>query len=201
MLETRTADSRQIATFNGSSGVDFTSSGLGTTLVGQLQSPAGAGNGAQVLAYLRGDRSQETTSLRRRLQLLGPIIHSEPVLVREPDRSYTDAGYASFRSSSTGRTRMLYVGANDGMMHAFDASTGVEKWAYVPKAVFPRLPGLASPSGLFEATVDGYLTEGDVDFGFTGGTRGSADWRTLLVGGLGRGGKGFYALDITLPPK
>ena len=199
MLEARTADSRQIATFNGSSGVDFTSSGLGTTLLGQLQSPAGAGNGAQVLAYLRGDRSQESTSLRRRLQVLGPIIHSEPVLVREPDRSYADAGYASFRSSTTGRTRMLYVGANDGMMHAFDASTGAEKWAYVPKAVFPRLPGLASPNGLFEATVDGYLTEGDVDFGFTGGTRGTADWRTLLVGGLGRGGKGFYALDITSP--
>ena len=95
---------------------------------------------------------------------------------------------------------MLYVGAKRRhASHAFNAKTGAEEWAYVLWRL-PRLSALASTSTDYQATVDGYLTVADVDFSnaFTkGGT--SSDWRTLLVGSLGRGGKGIHALDVTDP--
>lgn len=193
LLDRKTSTERKIVTYNGTNGgVAFASGvgGLDTTLVD----------------YLRGNRSCEqgrvtgttcTTAYRARANLLGAIIHSEPFLVRAPDRGYTDAGYASFRTDNSSRSRMLYVGANDGMLHAFDAVTGEEQWAYVPKLVFPRLTSLASPTAAFEATVDGYITVADVDFNNAEIAGGTPNWRTLLVGGLGRGGKGFYALDVT----
>ncbi len=204
LLDQRTASSRKIATydFSAAKGAAFQET-LPDAMLKQLTLPSGADNAGQVLAYLRGDRSGEKTipaTFRPRKHLLGAIVHSEPVLVRAPDRAYLDTGYANFRTSKAGRTRMLYVGANDGMLHAFNAKTGAEEWAYAPYGVFPRLAGLASPSADYQATVDGYITVADVDFNnayTTGGT--TADWRTLLVGSLGRGGKGVYALDVTDP--
>lgn len=201
-LDLRTSTSRRIATFSGG-GVAFKAGtgGLEGTALSQLQMPAGANNAAAVIEYLRGERSAETTApatFRPRAHLLGAIIHSEPFLTRPPDRSYADTGYATFRSTYANRDRMLYVGANDGMMHAFNAQTGAEEWAYVPGLLLPGLRNLADPNAPFQATVDGFLTVGDVDLGKTQGSIGT-DWRTMLVGGLGRGGKGFFALDVTNP--
>jgi len=204
LLDKRTPASRKIATydFSAAKGAPFQDT-LPSGMLDQLKLPAGADNAAQVLAYLRGERSGEKTvppTFRPRKHLLGAIVHSEPVLVRAPDRGYVDTGYASFRTNQSARSRMLYVGANDGMLHAFNAKTGAEEWAYVPYGAFPRLSALASTSTDYQATVDGYLTVADVDFSnaFTkGGT--SSDWRTLLVGSLGRGGKGIHALDVTDP--
>jgi type IV pilus assembly protein PilY1 len=88
---------------------------------------------------------------------------------------------------------MVYVAGNDGMLHAFDADNGQERWAFIPSFVLPHLYKLASQgyARLHEFLLDGSPTVGDVQ---TGGT-----WKTLLVGGAGRGGSGYYALDVTTP--
>ncbi len=85
------------------------------------------------------------------------------------------------------------MGANDGMLHAFDADTGVERWAYVPSMVIPNMWKLADKNyaTMHSYYVNGSATVGDVYDG--------SSWRTILVGGLGGGGRGYYALDVTNP--
>lgn len=165
-----------------------------------LNSPS-ATDGASVLAYLRGDRSGETAgTYRPRVHLLGDMINGEPVLVRAPSAGYADAGYSDFASSNASRTRMLFQGANDGMLHAFVASTGAESWAYVPNLLMGSLNNLSSKTAFtHQYYVDGTPVAGDVDFKNVAGGSGSVDWRTILVGGLGKGGRGYFALDITSP--
>lgn len=157
-------------------------------------------DGASVLAYLRGDRSGETaTTYRVRTHVLGDMINGEPVLVRAPSASYADAGYSTFKSSNASRARMLFQGANDGMLHAFVASSGAESWAYVPNLVMGNLNNLSrKPGFMHQYYVDGTPAVGDVDFNNVAGATGAGtDWRTILVGGLGKGGRGYYALDIS----
>lgn len=157
-------------------------------------------DGALVLAYLRGDRSAETAgTYRPRAHLLGDMINSEPVLVREPKASYADLGYITYKTTQASRTGMLFQGANDGMLHAFDATTGVEAWAYIPNLAIASLNNLSQKPGFtHKFYVDGTPVSNDVDFQNVDGVGGSGtDWRTILVGGLGKGGRGFYALDVT----
>jgi type IV pilus assembly protein PilY1 len=164
-----------------------------------LLSSPNASDGADVMAYLRGDRSGETAfTYRTRAHLLGDIINAEPLLVREPSNSYVDNGYTSFKQTNSARSRMLYQGSNDGMLHAFTASTGAELWAYVPNLVMASLNNLSLSTGFFhQYRVDGTPVSGDVDFDNIGANSNSVDWRTILVGGLGKGGRGYYALDVT----
>ena len=155
--------------------------------------------GENLVEFLRGDRSNEgadtdiTKFYRERSHVLGDIVNSEAVYVKAPRFNYTDAGYAAFKAAQTARKGMVYVGANDGMLHAFDATTGNEVWAYIPSLVLPNLYKLADKnySALHQFLVDGTPVQGDV---FIGGV-----WRTILVGGLGAGGRGYYALDVTDP--
>ncbi len=159
-------------------------------------------DGASVLAYLRGDRSGETAgTYRPRVHLLGDMINGEPVLVRAPSAGYADAGYSSFVSANASRARMLFQGANDGMLHAYVASTGAEAWAYLPNLVMGSLNNLSSKASFtHKYYVDGTPVAGDVDFKqVDGATGGGTDWRTVLVSGLGKGGRGYFALDITSP--
>lgn len=157
-------------------------------------------DGAAVLAYLRGNRSGESATYRARAHVLGDIINGEPVLVREPMAGYTDTGYAAFATAQAARTRMLYQGANDGMLHAFDAATGAEAWAYVPNILIGNLNNLSKKTGFtHQYYVDGTPVSGDVDFQNIDGVTVGGDWRTILMGGLGKGGRGFYALDVTTP--
>lgn len=157
------------------------------------------GKGAQRLAYLRGE---DVSGFRARTHKLGDIVHSAPVYVgRVPDFPYPDtiesSSYSGFResikalNSGSGRRAMVYVGANDGMLHGFDAETGREIFAYVPGAVFGKLNRLTSPSYGHTYYVDGQMTVVDA---FVGGS-----WRTVLVGTLGGGGQGVFALDVTNP--
>ena len=109
------------------------------------------GLGPQRLAFLRGDRSRETpqggTVFRRRASRHGDILNSKLWhLSSAPASGYTAKGYAAFKSSQSAREAMLYVGANDGMLHGFSALTGQEKVAYVPLGVYPRLTALTSVS-------------------------------------------------------
>ncbi len=177
----------------------------------------------QVLEYLRGDRTNEDTvsvvkSFRRRAYVLGDIVNSEPRYVGKPNEPYSDAyhpGYGGFKTSKGGRTPTVYVGANDGMLHAFkgtvgDADSGDEKWAYIPSFLFTNtvegLVGLTwRPSDPLpnkfqhRYRVDQTPTVRDVDFNRVGSTGGGGDWRTLLVSGMNKGGRGYFALDITDP--
>jgi type IV pilus assembly protein PilY1 len=162
-----------------------------------------------LLDYLRGDRSYEGSLYRTRTKLLGDIVNSKLVVLGPPSAGYSDSanpGYSSFVANNAGRTTMIYVGANDGMLHAFvgGASGGNELFAYVPNALFagpnatPNTDGLAALSN--KAFVHHYYVDAtpqirDVNFSKTGG----ADWHTMLVGGLGKGGKAYYALDVSTP--
>lgn len=158
-------------------------------------------DGASVLAYLRGDRSGETSgTYRLRSHLLGDIIDSEPVVVNKPDSNYTDPGYSAFKAANASRPRVVFQGANDGMLHAFDGATGAESWAYIPNLVMGNLKNLSQRPGFAHMYyVDGTPEAGDVDFLNIDGASGGGDWRTILVGGLGKGGRGYYALDVTSP--
>lgn len=156
----------------------------------------GAG-GINLVNFLRGDRSNEgpdaTTYYFQRTHVLGDIVDSQAVYVKAPLWSYNDAGYATFKSDNAGRQGMVYVGANDGMLHAFNASTGAEEWAYIPSMLLPNLYKLADKkySANHAYYVNATPKSGDVYI--------SGAWKTILVGGLGRGGRGYYAMDITNP--
>jgi type IV pilus assembly protein PilY1 len=154
-----------------------------------------------MIDFLRGQTGHEdeaTNTLRLfrdRTSALGDIVNAAPVYVRRPPFKYGDQEYAAFVNDQKDRKGTVYVGANDGMLHAFNADTGAERWAYVPTAVIPTMYKLADAgyANNHRYYVDGPITVGDVYDG--------SDWRTILVGGLGRGGRAYYALDITDPDK
>lgn len=134
---------------------------------------AALGGDPKVLDFLRGDRSEEISnggSFRTRSSRLGDIVNSSPVYVRE--------------------TNTVYVGANDGMLHAFDASSGEELFAYVPESVYAHLAELADPHYSHRFFVDGEIAVSTKEQG--GG-------KNILVGSLGRGGRGLFALDVSNP--
>lgn len=120
----------------------------------------------KVLDYIRG---LDSPTYRKRAHVLGDIVHSAPVVV--------------------GQT--LFVGANDGMLHAFDVRTGQERFAYVPNLVFDYLAALSAPD--YQARhrfyVDATPFAGDVVVDLY-------QRHTYLLGGLGKGGKGYYCLRI-----
>ncbi|RZU00525.1 pilus assembly protein [Rivibacter subsaxonicus] len=155
--------------------------------------------GAKLVSFLRGNRSDEGSSadvskyFRSRVHLLGDIVHSEAIYVKKPLLNYADAGYAAHQTAMATRQAMVYVGANDGMLHALNAVTGDEMWAFVPSAVLPNLYKLADKNyaAKHQYYVDSSPVAGDVKIGGV--------WRTLLVGGLGAGGRAYYALDVTDP--
>lgn len=130
---------------------------------------------------------------RQRAALLGDIVDSDPTYVGKAEFSYLDTGYSAFAASTAGRAKTVFVGANDGMLHAFDALTGSERWAFVPTTVMPNLYKLADKNyrNIHSNYVNGKITVADVFV--------SGGWKTILVSGLGQGGRGYFALDITDP--
>src|SRR5574343_144901 len=160
-------------------------------------SQATALGSSSVLDFLRGDASNEGTGVSnfriRAGSKLGDIVNSSPVYVGKPEMGYGDAlesvAYSSFVSDHTNRTPVIYVGGNDGMLHGFRASDGVEIMGYIPSAVYPNLASLSSKTYSHRYFVDVSPTVADV---FYGGA-----WHTVLVGGLNGGGQSIFALDIT----
>ncbi|HEY5849428.1 MAG TPA: PilC/PilY family type IV pilus protein [Lysobacter sp.] len=152
------------------------------------------------LNYLRGDRSNEGR-LRRRAGILGDIVHSAPVYVGQPESrlypaaTFTGAAtYAAFGAAQSKRRKVVYVGANDGMLHGFDATSGDETYAFMPAAaISAQLKTLTSPD--YEHR---YFVDGDVSVADVYSTR-DRRWKTVLVGSMGRGGRSVFALDITDP--
>lgn len=156
--------------------------------------------GANVVDFLAGVRTYEQSAVspsdqvfRTRVGLLGDIVGGAPVYVKKPPFKYTERGYATFASTNASRAGVVYVGSNDGMLHAFAGDTGVELWAHIPSFMLPKLYHLADAdySNRHEYFVDGAPVIGDIWDG--------TNWKTILVGGLGAGGRGYYALDITVP--
>ncbi|MBI3774564.1 MAG: hypothetical protein HY273_03265 [Gammaproteobacteria bacterium] len=166
----------------------------------------------QILDYLRGDAACESghtdatcnaaISLRKRTNVLGDIIGSTPVYVGAPDGSHPDdASYTKFMTDNAGRTRMVYVGANDGMLHGFNASvaadgkatsvTAKELLAYVPGAVYKNLASLSNPAYSHRYFVDATPLVSDAKF--------SDGWHSVLLSGLRGGGQAMFALDVTNP--
>ncbi len=190
--------SRNIYTRNGSTAVPFAWDQLSDAQKATL------GNNSAVLDYLRGVRSGESSeggTFRNRSSLIGDIVHSSPVYVAAPDDfayerfSWPGAStYQTHRTLRSDRTPMLYVAANDGMLHGFVASTGAERFAYVPSSSLAQMYQLTRPSYTHQFINDGALTVADV---YDAGTANA--WRTLLVGSTGRGGRQLYALDVSDP--
>ncbi|MFG5777951.1 pilus assembly protein [Comamonas sp. J-3] len=170
---------------------------LQTNTTGSVEAVA---KGQERLSYIRGDRSKEQSNggtLRNRVSVQGDIVNSEIWYVGKPSSNYAENSYLSFVSAQSNRMPMLYVGGNDGMLHGFAADDGSEKFAYVPRGVIPNLSRLSDLGydNNHRYFVDGSPMTGDVNLG----SAGSANWRTLLVGTLGAGGKGYFVLDVTDP--
>ncbi|GAD24268.1 pilus assembly protein [Acidovorax sp. MR-S7] len=159
-------------------------------------------DGSHRVDYLRGVRDLEcptagcTTAkpFRKRWSRQGSIVNSEVWYVGAPVSNYAIDGYTSFTRTWAKREPMLYVGGNDGMLHGFTAKDGTERIAYVPRGVIHDLPKLTNPAfnDNHQYFVDGSPMTGDVVDG---------SWKTLLVGTLGAGGRGYFVLDVTNPGK
>jgi len=154
--------------------------------------------GEQRLQYLRGNRSGENSTFRQRSSVLSDFYSSSPAVVSGPrylvnfsNRLEGNTAYLTFATNIAGRTPRVYVGGNDGMLHGFNALTGVEEFAFVPSAVFAKLNKLTGTNYSHEFYVDGSPVVADVYNG--------TEWRTILVGTLKAGGKSIFALDITTP--
>ena len=169
-----------------------------------------AAAGANLLNYLRGDTSNYGTYYRSRTHVLGDIVDSKIAYVAQPSFGYGDSNYSTFASTQPPRAGMVYVGANDGMLHAFNAGpsvpatgdgSGVEAWAYIPALVQSNLYRLADVNyaSLHHFFVDGSPITGDICPNAPSSACSSSQWKTILVGGLNAGGSGYYALDVTNP--
>lgn len=149
----------------------------------------------QRLNYIRGDRRLEGSTFRTRSSIQGDIVNSSLWYVAAPVGNYGFDRYLAFATAQKTRLPMLYVGGNDGMLHGFSGVDGTEKIAYVPKGVIQNLPLLTRTDYTHRYYVDGSPFSGDVNIG----TSADPDWRTMLVGTLGAGGKGYFVLDVTKP--
>jgi type IV pilus assembly protein PilY1 len=192
--------------------------------------------GRALVNYIKGDSTHEQgingepvapglveSAFRdRNKRYLGAIVNSSPQFVGVPDELYPDQIegsnlYSAFRAAQSSRTPIVYVGANDGMLHAFDArvdttttgttttitsnsNSGNEVFAYIPGMLTAKLPQLAQSAYNFDSFVDATPTIRDVFVDADGAGAGTVDaWRTFLVGGFRNGGRGIYALDVTDP--
>ncbi len=172
--------SRKIFSWNGNEGITFDWGALTQAQKTALGSQTDAIK-QDIVNYLRGNQSKEVKNggtFRNRKSLLGDIIHSSPVYVD----NYKDGAE---------RAQTVFVGANDGMLHAFDATTGQERFAYVPNAVItPTLATLADPAYTHRYFVDGQIAVSDYQ---------TTPDKNLLVASLGLGGKALFGLDVTKP--
>ena len=194
---------RRIATWNPAvvAGVPFRWTSLSAVQLINLQAADSVAIAQARLNYLRGDVSNEKRKsgvFRNRTHILGDIVDSAPVYVGPPTGPYADPTYASFQTAQASRPARIYVAANDGMVHGFDATTaataGNETSAFIPNGVFANLANLSDPlyNTRHQYFVDGSPQAADVQFA-------DASWHTLLVGGEAAGGNTIYALDVTNP--
>ena len=190
-------------------------------------------NATALLGYLRGDKSNEYPlgyQFRPRTYLEGDVVNSSLVPVGPPSLFYTqtnDPGYPAFAAgTAASRSTVVYVGANDGMLHAYQGSLtpssqgtnsfapagGSEMWAYIPSGTFAGPDGVATDAGLAALAtprfhhhyyVDSTPVITDIDLANThrvqSGVPPASNWISMLVGGMGKGGQSYFALNVTNP--
>lgn len=172
--------------------------------------PAQQGNltGDKLVDYLKGTKAFDEGAtnpderlFRKRQAVLGDLVNTEPVFVGPPVFNYGDSGYAAFKATQAGRNNAIFVGSNDGMLHAFDEASLNELWAYVPTMVIPNMWKLADSNYAAKHAfyVNGDITVGDICVAADCTNATASDWRTILIGSLAAGGRGYFALDITNP--
>ncbi|GAB2885788.1 PilC/PilY family type IV pilus protein [Uliginosibacterium flavum] len=189
-VETNLSPTQTAAITSGISGAS-----LGSTTVGDI------------VNYVRGDRSKELSNiggtLRNRDGVIGDIINSDPAYARKMNLGYkyalglSTAARSSYDAFVAAQIPTLYVGANDGMLHAFNGSKAAgdaldELFAFIPNSVIGNLPYLAKSTDFaHKYFVDGPTT---VSHAYLNGR-----WKTILVGSTGAGGKAYFAIDVTTP--
>jgi type IV pilus assembly protein PilY1 len=223
------------STFTASTGGDDDDGGSTTGLPASLldipSTPIPAGLTPEKLVnFIRGDTTISgarnrtvkfnSTDTQERNWLLGDIVNSKPLLVRGAseryDTVYNDSSYRNFRNAVKNRRHVIYVGANDGLLHAFNAGfynvntraystlansqsttsgrkLGTELWAYAPYSLLPHLKWLADPNYSHVYYVDGEVKSFDVKL-FNDDTAHPGGWGTILVAAQRFGG-GTYAVD------
>lgn len=213
VLRTTLPSNRRIFTMDNNtlSRLDFTTSAITPAMLGVDNTQARNDVVNYVLGYNHDNNAK-----------LGDIFHSKPVVVGPPSRFFFDQGYSSeepdgstsFADAKATRRRVIYVGTNDGMLHAFlsgtynavtkqyDSGTGEELFGYVPFGVLNNivdfLPGDLTTHGYF---VDSSPRVADVWIDANNdGVKQSAEWKTVLIGGVRKGGTRYFALDVTDPP-
>jgi type IV pilus assembly protein PilY1 len=214
-LTTTDPGSRNIYTAKSGSRVSFTSTNVNDADLGI--SGSGSCNPAcqDLIKHVRGydpyDIDGDTNTSESRSTKLADIFHSQAVIVGDPSTFFKDQGYSGtggFYDTKKGRTKVLIAGANDGMLHAFDAATGAEKWAFVPPSLLTNLKTMKSRWDTYKATgsagehlyyVDASPRVSDVwiHSSDTDTSKSVDEWRTVLINGLRKGGKTYFALDIT----
>lgn len=219
---------RKIFTLNRTTGlgVSFTWANLETAVQTALKTDPATNlvetdaDGQDRLSYLRGDRgtvggvpgtiadasrqSEARGDFRGRRNIMGDVINSAPVLKAGASADIVDASYQTFYNANKNRVGTVYVGANDGMLHAFraaasktDPDNGKEIFAYIPRAVATKLNKLTNPAYTKEAFVDATPVVAEAQL-YRPST-GSVTWGTVLASGMGGGAQGLFALDVTDP--
>ena len=183
--------------FEWNSGTPTTGIASSTAIGQQLTTFTADTNGADVLSYLRGSPVKEQHNsgpFRNRAHKLGDIVDSSPLYIGAPSASNPTTSYLTFANSYATRPPVVYVGSNDGMLHAFDAATGNERFAYIPKGGYSNLIKLVSPyyNSVHQFYVNGSPQASDVQFA-------DLSWHTLLVGVEGQGGNSVFGIDVTNP--
>jgi type IV pilus assembly protein PilY1 len=194
------AAQRNILTSSGTtSGVAFQFANLAPTQANALNG-APWSDGLGVVKFLRGDQTTEIAAggkFRDRPRLLGDIVNSTVLYSKAPNNGYLSASYATFLANEkANRTAVVFVGANDGMLHGFRASDGLELFGYIPRGIYSDLITLTLPGYTHRYFVDGPVIQGDANF--------NGGWRNVIVGSTGAGGafssnSSIFALDVTTP--
>lgn len=160
---------------------------------------------ANIINHIRGidafnsNKNENWTGTEERIWKLGDIFHSNAVVVGSPSKYFEAEGYSGsggFYETYKNRTKVIIVGANDGMLHAFNAATGVEEWAFIPPGVLKTLQ-LMSTAHTYYVDSSPKVSDVWIYSSMADTTKSASEWKTILICGLRKGGKQYFALDIT----
>lgn len=198
---------RTVYTYDGSEMVSFEWAELNDAQKSYLRDGDSEAIGQARVSWIRGavvEGLREREKVGANQLLLGDIVNSSPVYLGGTDMRYdrlpgtAGSSYRTYLQTKRDRAPHVFVGANDGMLHAFNAETLEETFAYIPAGVYPKLAaitktgyGRGGSGNPHQYLVDGPITIGDAYI--------DNEWRSVLVGTLGAGGKGVFALDVTDP--
>ena len=192
-------DRRMVISHDGAGGIGFRWNSLAPAQRAALNGTDSDPSGRQRLDFVRGDHAGEIAQgggLRDRLRQDGgrlfrqaDIVHSRPWFTGRPTNRALPAALGD-------RPDMVYVGGNDGMLHGFDALTGIERLAYVPPGIISQMRAWTQAPVRHRYLVDGPAFTGEADIR----TQGTASaWATVLVGAPGAGAPGYFVLDVSRP--